>query len=242
MISRVSFRFTGFLGLAMALMLCAGCAVTRTVEEQEPSEQVVVQQVKEPEPQPEPVKQGVYHTVQPGQTLWRIAKTYQISLEQIVQANNIPNAARVEKGQLIFIPGAAQVLNIPIIQPQEENQKEFIWPIDGKIICYFNQPLNGYASKGIDILAAEGKEVKAARSGRVVMADRLSGQGHIVILDHEDGLFSVYSQNSKLNVKLGDRVRKNDVIALLGRNGDTAYLHFEIRRKSVEDNPLFYLP
>ena len=84
--------------------------------------------------------------------------------------------------------------------------------------------------------------VKAARTGRVVFADYLSGYGYTVILDHLDGLYSVYARNSKLLVKLGELVLRNRNIAQIGRSGNLAYLHFQIRKKSIEDNPLYYLP
>ena len=63
-----------------------------------------------------------------------------------------------------------------------------------------------------------------------------------MILDHEDDFWTVYSQNSKLLVGLNDRVMQGNPIAQLGKSGDLAYLHFEVRKKAVADNPLYYLP
>ena len=100
---------------------------------------------------------------------------------------------------------------------------------------------SGY-SKGIDIKGSDGDAVKAARSGRVVFADELPGYGKTIILKHEDGYYSVYGNNAKLLVGLDDLVFKNKTISFIGETGDIAYLHFEIRRKSIEDNPLYYLP
>jgi lipoprotein NlpD len=221
------------LGLGV-ILFAPGCATTKNLDEESLDETMIHL--------PEPERQGVYHKVKPSETLWRIAKTYQVSLEDIVKMNNIPDAARVEENQLIFIPGVTALLEIPEIQKEDEKQTEFAWPLQGKIIRYFREPIHGYVNKGIDIEAREGEPVKAARSGRVVLADYLSGQGQTVILDHEDGFFSIYSQNSKLNVKLGDAVKKSEVLAFLGRQNSSAYLHFEIRKNSLEDNPLFYLP
>jgi len=189
---------------------------------------------------PAPDKIGIYHKVSQGETIWRIAKTYDISMQDIIRSNNIPNVAQVEENQLIFIPGAAAVREI--IVESEDEQKDFVWPLKGRIINYFNEYSESSFSKGIDIRAAEGDTVQAARTGQVVFADYLSGYGYTVILDHKDGFHTVYARNAKLLVKLGDHVFKKTPIARIGAMRNLAYLHFQVRKDSVEDNPLFYLP
>jgi murein DD-endopeptidase MepM/ murein hydrolase activator NlpD len=184
--------------------------------------------------------EGVYHTVQKGHTLWRIAKIYGVSIDQILTHNEISNAAQLEKGQQLLIPGAQQVESI-VVESKEEKD-DFVWPIEGKIISFFRDRKGTSTNKGIDIKINEGASIGAARTGRVVFADELLGYGQTVILDHEDGLYSVYSNNAELVVKLNDLVFKNKIIAYGGTVRDLAYLHFEIRRKSIEDNPLYYLP
>jgi len=210
------------------LIVTAGCVTLETQEE------ITVKDV------PQIRKKGVYHKVRAGETLWRIAKTYDVSIKNIARVNNIPKTAKIEKNQLIFIPGANTVLEIAV--DVDKAQNEFIWPIKGKVIKYFHERQGDRISKGIDIRAHEGDMVKAARTGRVVFADRLSGYGYTVILDHLDGLYSVYAKNSKLLVKLNESVQRNNNIAQVGRSGNLTYLHFEIRKKSLEDNPLYYLP
>ncbi len=185
-------------------------------------------------------REGTYHKVGVGETLWRIAKTYDVSIKKITRANNIPAAAKIEKNQLIFIPGADAVKEI--VLDVEKAQNEFIWPVKGKVVKYFHERRDGEINKGIDIRAQEGDMVKAARTGRVVFSDYLSGYGYTVILDHLDGLCSVYAKNSKLLVKLDQLVLRNTNIAQVGRSDSLVYLHFQIRKKSVEDNPLYYLP
>ena len=189
---------------------------------------------------PAPIRQGIYHKVKKGETLWRIAETYDVSVSNIARVNNIPKAAKIEKNQLVFIPGARKVLDI--ILDAGHSQNDFIWPIKGKVIKYFHERYGNAVNKGIGIKARVGDEVKAARTGRVVFADYLSGYGYTVILDHSDGFHSVYANNSKLFVKLGELVLKNTALARVGHNRNLAYVHFQIRKKSIEDNPLYYLP
>ncbi len=208
--------------------MTAGCVTLETQEE------IAVRDF------PEISRKGVYHKVNTGETLWRIAKTYNVSIKNITRANSIPAAAKIEKNQLIFIPGANAVKEI--ILDVDKAQNEFIWPIKGRVIKYFHARQDGRINKGIDIRAQEGDMVKAARTGRVVFADHLSGYGYTVILDHLDGLYSVYAKNSKLLVKLDQLVLRSTNIAQVGRSDNLAYLHFQIRKKSIEDNPLYYLP
>lgn len=218
-----------FIGIVSSLlMFTAGCVSLETQEE------IVVKKI------PKLIRQGIYHKVKKGETLWRIAKTYKVPVSAIAQANKIPKAAKIEKDQFVFIPGAKKSLNI--VQDAGHAQNEFVWPIKGKVIKYYHVRYGNTINKGIDIKARVGDEVKAARTGRVVFADYLSGYGYTVILDHSDGFHSVYARNSKLLVELGELVLKNNVLARVGHSRNLAYLHFQIRKKSIEDNPLYYLP
>lgn len=194
-------------------------------------------------PYTEPDRVGVYHKVKKGETVWRIAKVYNVSIADIIRSNNIPDVAQVEQNQLVFIPGVQNVKEIVIESERENGQEDFGWPLRGQIIRYYKSKDGGHVNKGIDIKASVGEVVKAARSGQVVFADHLPGYGHTVIVDHRDGYHTVYAQNGELLVKLEDIVKKSQPVAIVGkRKNDEAYLHFEIRRQTQEDNPLFYLP
>jgi murein DD-endopeptidase MepM/ murein hydrolase activator NlpD len=185
--------------------------------------------------------QGVYHKVQKGETLWRIAKTYQASIEDIIRMNNIPSVAHIEENQLLFIPGATKVLE-PETLRQQGSKEEFAWPVKGKVLKYFGERRGAFLNKGINIEADKNEAVQASRAGKVVFADYLAGYAYTVIVDHLDGLSSVYAKNSKLLVKLGDAVSQGQPIAQAGQIGKAAYLHFEIRKNGLADNPLYYLP
>ncbi len=187
-----------------------------------------------------PAQQGIYHMVGRGQTLWRIAKTYGVAIDEIVRSNNIIDPTQIEKGQKLFVPRARAVEDIVIESESEED--EFVWPLNGLVISRFRDRTDVGYNKGIDIKGSNGDAVKAARRGRVVFADDLFGYGKTIILKHDDGYYSVYANNAKLMVALNDLVFKNKTISYIGQTGDIAYLHFEIRRKSIEDNPLYYLP
>ena len=185
--------------------------------------------------------QGIYHKVSKQESLWRIAKTYTVSLDDIVKYNHIPNAAVIEENQLLFIPGAKEVLKVVLDKP-DGKPDEFAWPLKGRVISYFNDIKGQSVNKGIDIAGAQGDRVTASRDGQVVFADYLSGYGYTAIIDHHDGFYSVYSRQSDLMVKSGEDIKKGAAIGQVAKSGRFAFLHFEIRKINEPNNPLYFLP
>jgi len=119
----------------------------------------------------------------------------------------------------------------------------FAWPADGQISSRFG-PRGHATHDGIDISAPEGSAIKAAADGVVIYSDVLRGYGNVVIINHKDGLSTVYAHNRSNVARVGARVRRGDVIAWLGQTGKTTgpNLHFEVRRNNVARDPLRYLP
>jgi len=189
---------------------------------------------------------GIYHKVEKGQTLWRIAKTYNCDLQDVVSINRIPNPAKIRIGQLIFIPEAKQAKEVRMNRPMKPSKKGgFIWPINGKVISFYGAKSSSVKNKGIDIEAFEGADVVAAKSGKVSFSqDRLKGYGRTIIVDHGDGYSTVYAYNARNIVEAGEYVEQNEVIAKAGSSGRAkkAKLHFEIRKNHKPQNPFYYLP
>lgn len=188
---------------------------------------------------------GIYHRVKRGETLWRIAKTYDIDLDKIVQVNRIPNAARINSGQLIFIPNAKEKQKVVTYEELKEGDATFIWPLKGKVISYYGAKKGNVKNKGIDIRTREGAKVVASRSGRVSFCgEKVKGYGKTIIIQHGDDYSTVYAHNSQILVKAGDWVRQGEAIARAGSTGRTStpILHLEIRKKHQPQNPFHYLP
>jgi murein DD-endopeptidase MepM/ murein hydrolase activator NlpD len=62
---------------------------------------------------------GVYHVVEPGQTIYRIAKTYGIDAAHLAKVNRVADPGRIEVGQRLYIPGAKVPLTVPVIDPKK---------------------------------------------------------------------------------------------------------------------------
>jgi murein DD-endopeptidase MepM/ murein hydrolase activator NlpD len=92
---------------------------------------------------------------------------------------------------------------------------------------------------GLDIAASQGSPVRAANSGRVVLARNLYFSGKTVILDHGLGVFSIYCHFSQLRVSRGQTVRRGDVLALAGSTGRSTgpHLHWAVRVRGSRVDP-----
>lgn len=120
----------------------------------------------------------------------------------------------------------------------------FRLPVEGRITSKYglrHDPIDGRLRhhSGIDIAMPEGTPVSSAAPGRVVFSGFSSGYGNCVIIEHDNGLTSLYAHNSLNLVKTGDFVDKNKVIALSGSTGRSTgpHLHFEVRRDGSPIDP-----
>jgi len=194
-----------------------------------------------------PQKEGFYHKVEKGETLWGIAKKYDVTVYSIAQRNRLPDVTYVEIGQMLYIPSKAGqstkhfYANDILLLPSEA---KFIWPLKGKILYHFGSIINGAKNKGIDIKTSNNAYVKAAKSGIVSYeGTKIKGLGKMIIIDHRDNFQTIYAFNNENLVQVGMKVKQGDIIAHAGTTGRTQIpsLHFEIRKKSIPHNPLVYL-
>jgi LysM repeat protein len=195
------------------------------------------------------------HRVKPGENLYRIGKAYGVDYRELARANGIDNADRIEVGQQLIVPSANRELPVEVITPSRAREDRpapaelpadrspFIWPVEGDVASAFG-PRGETHHDGIDIAAAIGTPVHAARGGRVLYSDELRGYGNLLIIDHGEGYATVYAHNRTNVVGTGAVVRQGEVVAEVGESGDSSEpnLHFEVRQDNVARNPVFYLP
>ena len=124
------------------------------------------------------------------------------------------------------------------------------WPVPGysrvsSPFGYRIHPVLGIKKlhTGIDIPAPTGTPTVAVSSGTVIYSGVQGSYGNTVMIQHDDGLVSLYAHNSSLVVKVGDQVKKGQVVAKIGSTGRSTgpHLHFEIRVNGTAQNPLNYL-
>lgn len=117
-------------------------------------------------------------------------------------------------------------------------------PLNGEVIRNFGEPRGGEVRWTGWLLAAEaGAEVHAIAHGRVAYSDWLRGYGMLTIIDHGDGIMSLYGHNESLSRGVGAWVEPGDVLATVGRSGgaDRDALYFEIRENGQAVDPAIWL-
>lgn len=97
---------------------------------------------------------------------------------------------------------------------------------------------------GIDIGAPAGTNIVAANPGKVIMVKKQNyGYGWYLVIDHGGGHATLYAHTSRIDVNVGDTVKRGDVIAGVGTTGNSTgnHLHFEVRVNGTRKNPLDYV-
>lgn len=120
--------------------------------------------------------------------------------------------------------------------PTNQSNSALELPVTGTIIRTYDKGKN----EGIDIAAAPGAPVRAAEAGTVAAITADADQVPIIVVKHNNDLLTVYANVADITVKKGDRVRRGQKVASL-RDGDNAYVHFEVRQgfESVDPEPYF---
>ncbi len=110
-------------------------------------------------------------------------------------------------------------------------------PVGGTVTQSYDAKKKHYA---VDVVAPRETPVKATADGMVIFAEWTADTGHVIILEHKDGLLSVYKHNGSLNKSQGDIVKSGEVIASVGNTGKLTtgpHLHFELWDKGTPLNP-----
>ena len=122
------------------------------------------------------------------------------------------------------------------------------YPVRGWITSpygYRRDPFTGRREfhEGVDIAAPIGAPIRAPADGVVVFVGRKPGYGKMVILDHGYGYSTAYGHCSKILVRIGQRVKRGQIIAKVGNTGRSTapHLHYEVRVGKVAVNPYYYL-
>jgi murein DD-endopeptidase MepM/ murein hydrolase activator NlpD len=117
-----------------------------------------------------------------------------------------------------------------------------IWPVNGTVSSGFGQRW-GRLHAGVDIPVPVGTPVRAAQSGRVIIAGPTGGYGLYVCIAHAGSLSTCYAHNSSIGVSQGQGVKQGQVIAQSGNTGNSTgpHVHFETRVNGSPVDPMGYL-
>ena len=201
--------------------------------------------------------------VKSGDTLFRIARRFGVSVQKIVEINNLGLNNVIFTGQVLKIPkisGSNSVTlntnkNLKIVtlpQPKPEILKtssrilkvKFYLPLDGEIITKFGIKSDGVMNEGIYIEADYGTIVKSSADGEVIfVGSDLKDFGKLLIIKHSENLITSYAHLSKIYVHEGEIITRGQPIAEVGSSGKVtkSQLYFEIRQDNEALDPIPYL-
>lgn len=124
----------------------------------------------------------------------------------------------------------------------------FTCPVYGALGSPFGSRINPISKKkefhkGVDIKANSSTPIKSALDGTVFAAEYEKSYGNYIILNHSDGITTLYAHCSKLLVKNGQKVKKGQIIALVGSTGNSTgpHLHFEVHKDGKLLDPLSFI-
>jgi murein DD-endopeptidase MepM/ murein hydrolase activator NlpD len=162
-----------------------------------------------------------------------------------VLVNDIAVASRVTRETPASLPsvktsGAASA----------SNYMPNIWPVLGPLSSGFGTRGNPFGGpgrefhKGQDIAAPIGTPVIATADGTVTIAGWLRGYGWVVYIDHGNGISTRYGHLSRIDVEIGQTIRRGEQLGLVGSTGRSTgpHLHYEVLINGQATNPIPYLP
>jgi murein DD-endopeptidase MepM/ murein hydrolase activator NlpD len=216
-----------------------------------------------------PPVSGVLISVKNGDTISSLAKKYGIDAEEIARINRLDEQKSLTAGSEIVLPGATPLPTISQIaqrptktiggipinslppkgvvyqgKPADANPSsspisKLLWPTSGHSITQYY----GWQHTGLDIDGDYDSPLYAAHDGVVTTAGWNNGGYGLQIIVQGDGVMTRYAHSSKEFVKVGDHVKRGQVIAMMGTTGRSTgtHLHFEVYINGKRTNPLAYL-
>jgi LysM repeat protein len=200
---------------------------------------------------------GVVHKVEKNDTVTKIAKYYDADTSDIIEFNRLQEGGQdIVIGEELLVPGGKkptpryvaprQTGSFSSLVPPAPSVNApagsgYIWPTAVRRITQYY----GWRHTGLDVGGPYGTPIYAARGGRVSRSQCgwNGGYGCYIIIDHGDGVQTLYAHESRLYVSVGQQVTQGQTIALMGSTGRSTgpHVHFEVRVFGRKQNPLRYI-
>lgn len=201
--------------------------------------------------------------VLPAQTRLRAPEV--LPATSVLEIRNQDGARLANQMQPVVPPAGGELqsaLALPF-EPADPERLDLLWPVETRTISSSWGPrmrtrvvrvkapqgskkkrvrYRG-SHKGVDLTAPVGTDVYSALDGEVVAVGRHRQYGNFVVVDHGNGVSTLYAHHKANFVQEGDIVRRGQKIAEVGRTGNATgpHLHFELRLRGARTNPLPFL-
>ena len=190
---------------------------------------------------------GVKYTVKKGDTLKSVAKKFKGDATDIARYNNLDDNASVNVGDEIIIPDGEMSIDVSLTSGsgiKKSGSKQYTSGKGGSMSDpngYFIRPVIGgirtqgiHGHNGVDLASSYATPILAAASGTVVVSKVggwNGGYGNYIVIQHSNGMQTLYGHLSASKVQVGEQVSQGDMIGNMGSTGQSTgvHLHFEVR-------------
>jgi lipoprotein NlpD len=199
------------------------------------------------------------YIIKQGDTLDKISLRFAVNKLDVISLNKLKKNHILKVGNKILIPVKRnyslidqiidkKIYNVkPITKKYKTNEAKkiknapnFIWPAKGKIIKVYGSFGKGQHNDVIDIKLNNNSPIYYSHGGKIAfVGSQIKKFGNLILIKHDDGWLTAYSNIAKYNVKQGQSVKKKQVIGYSSLSEDV--LHFQIRYKRNPVNPNSYI-
>lgn len=239
-----SWRVTGFT-LAVICLLVSSCAEREDIKKPVFKKDAVEELVESSET-------SSHHIVKKGETIYKIAAKYGVSVSAIRRANKMEETSAIMPGMRLAIPGKprtekedAKTKGKPEEPSPPHIKGRFIWPVNPVSIGSGFGVRNDSKHDGIDLRGQKGAPIVASGDGKVIFSGSgPAGYGKMIVVKHDSRTITIYAHNDENLVSEGQEVRQGDKIATVGNSGraNGYHCHFEMRIDRKPSDPMKYLP
>jgi murein DD-endopeptidase MepM/ murein hydrolase activator NlpD len=199
------------------------------------------------------------YIVKENDTVEKISKRFAVKKTEIIKLNKLKTPFNLVVGNKILIPLLKDfsvvdlIINEKVYDKKQITKNEyssnnkkiknapvFLWPAKGEVIKNFGRFGKGQHYDGIDIMFGKNKPIYSAYDGTVAfVGSQIKKFGNLIIVKHNQSWVTAYSNLGKYSVKVGDKIKKQQIIAYTPENKN--YFHFQLRHNRNPVNPLSYL-
>ena len=200
-----------------------------------------------------------FYILNKGDTLDKISMRFAIKKQDIIKINKLKKPYRLIAGNKILIPKIKDFSVVDLIINEKvyksklnfskfnkdnkniiKSSPKFTWPAKGTITKSFGKFGKGQHYDGIDIKLGKNKPIYSSYDGKIAfIGSQIKKFGNLVLVKHDNGWLSAYSNLGRYNVKQGEIIKKGEIIAFTSI--DSGLFHFQLRYNRTPVNPVNYL-
>ena len=200
-----------------------------------------------------------FYVLKKGDTIDKISIRFAVNKLDIIKLNKLAKPYKLIVGNKILIPKIRDYSVVDLIINEKvyrsklvvpkfnknnknliKNSPKFIWPAKGTVTKSFGKFGKGQHYDGIDIKLGDNKPIYSTYDGKIAfIGSQIKKFGNLILVKHDNGWLSAYSNLGKYNVKQGDIIKKGEIIAFT--SADNGLFHFQLRFNRTPVNPVNYL-